>query len=62
MAMNLMGKFGVSAAFASIYVYTVEIFPTPIRSLALGSCSTIARFGAILSPFVIDLVSECPNY
>ena len=56
MVMSMMGKFGIAAAFAIVYVYTAEIFPTPIRSLGIGICSTSARFGGIIAPFVVHLV------
>ena len=48
----LIGKMMASATFQILYVYTVEVFPTSIRNTAIGSCSCIARFGAILSFFL----------
>ena len=41
--LSLVGKFGASACFAIVYVYTAELFPTVIRNTAIGACSTIAR-------------------
>ena len=41
--LSLIGKFGASACFAIVYVYTAELFPTVIRNTAIGACSTIAR-------------------
>ena len=41
---SLLGKFGAAAAFAIVYVYTAEMFPTVIRSQAVGICSLVARF------------------
>ena len=38
------GKFGVAAAFAMVYLYTAELYPTSIRGTAVGACSTVARY------------------
>ncbi len=38
--------------FTSIYVYTAELFHTPVRHLAVGTSSTMARIGSMLAPFV----------
>ena len=53
---SLVGKFMASANFAIIYVYTAELYPTIIRNSAIGSCSCIARLGAILA-LVLQLLS-----
>jgi len=57
----LMGKFGASAAFAIVFVFTAELFPTPVRNSAIGLCSTFARFGGILSPVVAGLAVYAPS-
>lgn len=53
----LLGKFGASAGFAIVYVFTAELFPTPVRNSALGLCSTFARVGGMLAPVVSALGS-----
>jgi MFS transporter, OCT family, solute carrier family 22 (organic cation transporter), member 4/5 len=47
------GKFGVAAAFALLFVFTTELFPTVVRSAALGANSAAARVGGIASPLVV---------
>ena len=32
-----------------VYLYTSELFLTPIRSTAVGVCSTVARIGGIIA-------------
>lgn len=53
----MTGKFFVSIGFAIIYVYTAEMYPTPVRTIGLGAGSMFARLGSLLAPFVADLVS-----
>lgn len=42
---------GITASFGIIYVYTAELYPTPLRSASMGACSMMARFGAMVAPF-----------
>eukprot|EP00930_Biecheleria_cincta_P096439 TRINITY_DN88292_c0_g1_i1.p1 TRINITY_DN88292_c0_g1~~TRINITY_DN88292_c0_g1_i1.p1 ORF type:complete len:524 (-),score=63.32 TRINITY_DN88292_c0_g1_i1:66-1406(-) len=52
-----VGKFGITASFAIIFVYAAELFPTVLRSLAMGACSTWARVGGVVAPAVVSLSS-----
>lgn len=56
--LSLVGKFGIAAAFAIVYVYSAEIFPTEYRSVGIGACSMCARIGGIVAPFIASLVSD----
>ena len=47
-----LGKCGGSAAFNTVFNYTAEIYPTAVRTTALGICSMAGRFGGILAPLV----------
>ena len=51
----LLGKFGATAAFGTTYLFTGELFPTPVRSLCVGVSSMVGRLGAILSPYIAQL-------
>uniref|UniRef100_A0A3P9HBY6 Solute carrier family 22 member 4 n=1 Tax=Oryzias latipes TaxID=8090 RepID=A0A3P9HBY6_ORYLA len=53
--LEMLGKFGVTAAFCVVYSVTSELFPTVIRNTAMGCCSMAARIATILSPFIIYL-------
>ncbi|XP_038158165.1 solute carrier family 22 member 4-like isoform X3 [Cyprinodon tularosa] len=53
--LEMIGKFGITSAFCVVYAFTAELFPTVIRNTAMGCCSTAARIGTIISPFIIYL-------
>ncbi|XP_064612185.1 synaptic vesicle 2-related protein-like [Liolophura sinensis] len=46
----------ISGAFQAAYVYTPEVYPTSIRAMGLGACSGMARVGAIVTPFVAQVL------
>jgi len=45
---SLCGKFGISGAYAVLYLFTTEQFPTVTKNSGLGMCSLCARIGGIL--------------
>eukprot|EP00658_Telonema_sp_P-2_P043389 TRINITY_DN31326_c0_g1_i2.p1 TRINITY_DN31326_c0_g1~~TRINITY_DN31326_c0_g1_i2.p1 ORF type:complete len:152 (+),score=34.46 TRINITY_DN31326_c0_g1_i2:200-655(+) len=51
----MTGKFGITASFAIVFVYAAELFPTVVRSLAMGLSSTAARVGGVMAPGVVLL-------
>ncbi|XP_067675691.1 organic cation transporter protein-like isoform X2 [Haliotis asinina] len=53
--LSMIGKFGASAAFAIIYIFAAELFPTVVRNSGMGGSSFSARIGGILSPYIADL-------
>ncbi|KAK2830141.1 hypothetical protein Q5P01_018072 [Channa striata] len=56
----MAGKFGITASFAVIYVYTAEIFPTVLRQTGIGISSMFARMGGVLAPIVNMLHNHSP--
>ncbi|XP_056150124.1 solute carrier family 22 member 16 [Lampris incognitus] len=51
----MTGKFAIAIAFALIYLYTCELYPTIIRSLAVGTGSMMCRVGSVVAPFCVYL-------
>ncbi|XP_040920852.1 solute carrier family 22 member 16 [Toxotes jaculatrix] len=54
-ALSMIGKFAIAIAFGLIYLYTCELYPTIIRSLAVGSGSMMCRVGSVVAPFCVYL-------
>ncbi|XP_028252960.1 solute carrier family 22 member 16 [Parambassis ranga] len=54
-ALCMIGKFAIAIAFGLIYLYTCELYPTIIRSLAVGSGSMMCRVGSVVAPFCVYL-------
>ncbi|WP_109477182.1 MFS transporter [Paraburkholderia sp. C35] len=49
-------SFAMNGAYAGVYAYTSEIFPTAIRTTGSGTASAIGRIGAIASPIVVGYI------
>ena len=61
------GKFLYSAAFAVVYVFTAELFPSTVRNSGLSACATLGKTATVISPYIVHLVSvhilqvKCPS-
>lgn len=49
----LLGRMVADQYFSTIYLYTIEVYPTPFRTAGLGLSSSAARIGSFVAPFVI---------
>ena len=48
----MLGKGFVVISFSGIYIYTSELFPTPVRSAAMGTAVLAARIGGLVAPLM----------
>ncbi|XP_035523979.1 synaptic vesicle 2-related protein-like [Morone saxatilis] len=52
----------ISGGYQVAFVYTPEVFPTENRALAMGTCSAMARVGALITPFVAQVLLRTSVY
>ena len=55
--LTMIGKLCGSGAYACIILFTPELYPTTVRSTATSMSNMSSRLGAVLAPYVVDLVS-----
>lgn len=55
--LGMILKYATSTCYHTIYVLSVESFPTIIRQLSVGTCSVASRFASVIAPFTKELVS-----
>ena len=53
----MVGKLVASAAYATVYLFTAELFPTVIRSTTMSVSAFFAGVGGIFAPYIVILVS-----
>lgn len=56
----MIGKTAITSAFSIVYVWPLELFPTALRSGAMGIQSFSSRVGAIIAPLVL-LMGQPPS-
>ncbi|XP_024154455.1 synaptic vesicle 2-related protein [Oryzias melastigma] len=52
----------ISGGYQVVFVYTPEVYPTETRALAMGTSSAIARIGALITPFVAQVLLRSSVY
>lgn len=48
----------IAGLFQAAYVYTPEVYPTALRSVGVGGCSALARLGAMMTPYVAQVLLQ----
>uniref|UniRef100_A0A3Q0S3W2 Major facilitator superfamily (MFS) profile domain-containing protein n=1 Tax=Amphilophus citrinellus TaxID=61819 RepID=A0A3Q0S3W2_AMPCI len=48
-ALEMLGKFGITTGTALMFAYTAELYPTVVRNTATGMCTTVSRVGSCIS-------------
>nr|CAD7460198.1 unnamed protein product [Timema tahoe] len=48
----------IAGVFQASYVYTPEVYPTQLRSVGVGTCSAMARLGAMVTPYVAQVLIQ----
>ena len=51
----LIGQCASGACFVLVFVITAELYPTNLRSQAVGFCSSVSRIFGLVSPFIASL-------
>lgn len=46
----LIGKWAVTLAYSSVYIYVSEVFPTNMRQTLISMCSMVGRIGSLVAP------------
>ncbi|KAL4240984.1 hypothetical protein ACF0H5_001766 [Mactra antiquata] len=57
----LASKMGIAVGWRCLIVYTIEIFPTVVRTTAYGLCNTSARIGGMVAPQIVFLNDKIPG-
>ncbi|XP_033740880.1 organic cation transporter protein-like isoform X3 [Pecten maximus] len=56
----MIGKLGVTVGFSVVYIWAAELFPTPLRSSAMGLGCACSNIGYIMTPYIVQLTSSVP--
>lgn len=61
LALFFLGKCFIHHSLTSMYVYTIELWPTSVRHSTMGICSMVGRIGSIIAPMT-PLLVRCAFY
>ncbi|XP_058632169.1 synaptic vesicle 2-related protein isoform X4 [Onychostoma macrolepis] len=52
----------ITGGWQAAYVYTPEVFPTATRAIGIGTSSGMARVGALITPFIAQVLLKSSVY
>ncbi|CAF2261310.1 unnamed protein product [Rotaria magnacalcarata] len=55
-AITFSARMFISSQFSLMYLYTMEVYPTVIRAIAVGCASSMSRIGAMITPFLAQVL------
>ncbi|CAF0881322.1 unnamed protein product [Rotaria sordida] len=53
---TFLARMFINSQFSLLYLYTMEVYPTVIRAIAIGSASSMARIGAMITPYLAQVL------
>ena len=56
MGLNFIARFCAAGIEVIFYTYTIELYPTPVRSVAFGVNATFGNGGSILAPLLLEFL------
>ncbi|XP_030643373.1 synaptic vesicle 2-related protein-like [Chanos chanos] len=57
-----LARAAITAGWQVVFVYTPEVYPTATRAIGIGTSSGMARVGALLTPFIAQVLLETSVY
>ncbi|XP_069002080.1 organic cation/carnitine transporter 2-like isoform X1 [Embiotoca jacksoni] len=55
LTLELMSKYAFTTGASLMFAYAAELYPTVLRNAATATCSTVARIGSCITPFLLSL-------
>uniref|UniRef100_A0A8D3BXK8 SV2 related protein b n=1 Tax=Scophthalmus maximus TaxID=52904 RepID=A0A8D3BXK8_SCOMX len=52
----------IAGGYQVVFLYTPEVFPTETRAIAMGTSSAMSRLGALITPFVAQVMLRTSMY
>ncbi|XP_042891765.1 organic cation transporter protein-like [Penaeus japonicus] len=60
--MAMVGKLAISIAYQVVFLYACELFPTEVRVRGLGTSTILAKAGAVLAPFILEILGSIKSW